>query len=155
MMKSEKIKSKSCRFKVKCEDVRLGRLVNAFEDKDGDDFYKFSPYYSEKEYNENLMSFYNTSYETYGFIENVVGVRIQGERVYLLPNKVLFYIFKNFELNKNANNEIKSNVVNLKIITVRDEDEFIEVCEEIGFIRENLMLPKYFNYPKEKFRNDE
>ena len=101
------------------------------------------------------MSFYNTSYETYGFIENVVGVRIQGERVYILPNKVLFNIFKNFELNKNANNEIKSNIVNLKIITVRDEDEFTEVCEEIGFIRQDLMLPKCFNYPKEKFRNDE
>ena len=101
------------------------------------------------------MSFYNTSYETYGFIENVVGVRVQGERVYILPNKVLFYIFKNFEVNENANSQIKSNEVNLKIITVRDEDEFTEVCEEVGFIRENLMLPKYFNYPKEKFRNDE
>lgn len=155
MLKSEKIKSKSCRFKVKCEDIRLGRLVNAFEDKDGDEFYKFSPYYSEKEYSETLMSFYNKSYEMYGFIENVVGVRVQGERVYILPNKVLFNIFKNFEINKDANNIIKSNVVNLKIIVVRDEDEFMEVCEEIGFIRQDLMLPKSFNYPKEKFRNDE
>lgn len=155
MLKSEKIKYKSCRFKVKDENVRLGRIIGAFEDKDGDEFYKFSPYYSEKEYDENLMSFYNVSYETYRFIENVVGVRVQGERVYILPNKVLFYILKNFEVNKNVNNEIKSNVVNLKIITVRDEDEFMEVCEEIGYIRQNLMLPKSFNYSKEKFRNDE
>lgn len=155
MMKSEKIKSKSCRFKVKYEDVRLGRIIGAFEDKDGDEFYKFSPYYSEKEYNRELISFYKTSYETYGFIENVVGVRVQGERIYILPNKVLFYIFKNFEANRDINNEIKSNVVNLKIIIVRDEDEFIEVCEEIGFIRQDLMLPKCFDYPKEKFRNDE
>lgn len=155
MLKSEKIKSKSCRFKVKYEDVRLGRIIGAFVDKDGDEFYKFSPYYSEKEYDEALMSFYNTSYETYGFIENVVGVRIQGERVYILPNRVLFYIFKKFEVNKDIDNEIRSNIVNLKIITVRDEDEFIEVCEEIGFIRQDLTLPKYFDYPKEKFRNDE
>ena len=137
MLKSDKIKVKSSRFKVKDENVRLGRIIGAFEDKDGDEFYKFSPYYSEKEYDKNLMSFYNTFYKTYGFIENVVGVRVQGERVYILPNKVLFNIFKNFEVNKNTNNEIKSNIVNLKIITVRDEDEFIEVCEEIGFIIQN------------------